>query len=32
MIRMDHRTAARNAFYGKPESRRGEEENEKAGR
>ena len=32
VIRMDHRRAARKAFYGKPESRRGEAENERAGR
>jgi hypothetical protein len=32
VIRMDHRRAARNAFYGKQESRRGEAENERAGR
>jgi len=29
MIRLDHRRAAKNAFYGKPESRRCEVENEK---
>lgn len=32
MIRMDHRRETRNAFYGKPESRKGEAKNERAGR